>query len=91
MEQCETRAERERRLQVLLEVFGVRTPYTPAFLRKSAQVNEGKRVVKHSLGKERKERRKRVPKREKPATHEGERGFGRVGDDNSQRMVAWKC
>jgi hypothetical protein len=50
---------------VLLEIFGASDPYTPAFLRKSAEVEERKRVEKHSLGKERKERRKRVPKRER--------------------------
>jgi hypothetical protein len=52
------------RLQVLLELFGARDPYTPAFLRKSAETIEWKRDVKHSLGKERKEGRKRVSKRE---------------------------
>jgi hypothetical protein len=40
------------RVQALLEIFGARDPYTPAFLRKSAEVIDGKRVVKHSLGKE---------------------------------------
>jgi hypothetical protein len=81
---------RSERLQLLLEVFGERGPHTPAFLRKSAEVNERKRVVKRSLGKERKERRKRVPKREKPATQEGKRDLAGWGD-NSRGMIAWKC
>jgi hypothetical protein len=54
-------ARRSERLQALLEVFGERD--TPAFLRKSAETIDWKRIVKHSWGRERKERRRRVPKR----------------------------
>jgi hypothetical protein len=59
MEQCGwwgSSVWRGERLQVLLEILGERDPYTPAFLRKSAETIEWRRAVKHSLGKERKER-----------------------------------
>ena len=75
---------------MLLEVFEEWTPYTPVFLRKSAERIEGKGDVKHSLGKERKERRKRVPKREKKGVWIRMVGIGEAGAENPQCIITWR-
>jgi hypothetical protein len=53
-------------------------------------VDERKRVVKHSLGKERKERRKRVPKWEEKHKQIRMVRIGEAGAQSPQCIITWK-
>src|SRR5712692_11189689 len=85
---------RVRRSQRLNVYHTEANPYTPAFLRKSAEAIDWKRVDEHSWSKERqeneKERRGIVPKREKWVVQRGTACIGGDEVENSQDMVARK-
>ena len=80
---------------MLLEIFDWGDLYTPAFLRKSVEALDCKRVMKHSWCKERqkseKEREGLVPQWEKWDTRRGKTELGEAGDDHSRPMIAWEC
>ena len=80
---------------MLLEIFDGEDLYTRAFLRKSVEAIDWKRVVKHSCCKKQheseKERRQLVPKWEKWDARRGKGRFAVAVVANSQVRVARKC